>query len=79
MRRHHHPVAGLLAHTEDGLQDHGYEIARRIVVIQQNDLVELRPLQLWFDFRFWLEIDRTVTHHGRSCLSLIAVVHGKPR
>lgn len=77
MRRHHHPVAGLLAHAEHGFQHHSHELTWRIVVIQQNDLIELRPLQLWLDLRFWFEIDRTVAHHGRSCLPFIAVAHGK--
>src|SRR5262245_6732985 len=46
MRRDHHPVGLLLAHVEDGLEHADHELARRVVVVEQNDLVEARPLRL---------------------------------
>ena len=62
MRRHHNAIAGLLAHAEDGLQHHDHEFPRRIIVVHENDLIELRPFDLGLRFRLWLQDNIIVTH-----------------
>ena len=60
-RGDHHLVGALLAHAELGLEHHDDEVARRVVVIDQDDLVQPRPFQLRFrrGFRFDGRIDYT--------------------
>ncbi len=62
MRRHHHPVSRLLAHTENGFEDHDDELAWRIVVVEKKNLVELGLIQLQLDLRFRLYGNVVVTH-----------------
>jgi len=44
MRRQHHVIGALAAHAEDGFEHLDDEFARRVVVVQQNHLVERRAL-----------------------------------
>ncbi len=46
MGGHHDAIAGLLAHTKDGLQHHDDEFTRRVIVIDENNLIKLRPIDL---------------------------------
>src|SRR5271170_7203073 len=57
MRRHHHAVGLILAETELRLQHHHDELARRIIVVQQDHLVQARPLGLGVSFRARLRVD----------------------
>src|SRR5712671_174062 len=50
VRRHHHVVGLVLVHAELRLEDRDDELARREVVVDQNDLVQTRPLRLQPDF-----------------------------
>lgn len=44
MRGDHHPVALVLGQAELGLEHADDELARREIVIEQDHLVQLRPL-----------------------------------
>jgi hypothetical protein len=48
-RGDHHLVGLILGHAEFGLQHRDDEFARREVVIDQDDLVQARPLDLGLD------------------------------
>src|SRR5690349_17735523 len=49
VRGDHDTVRLLLAHAEFALEDDHDELARRVVVVEQDDLVELRPRDLRLD------------------------------
>jgi hypothetical protein len=46
MRRYHDLVGLILGHPEFRLQHEDDEFARRVVVVEQDDLVQARPLGL---------------------------------
>src|SRR5262249_13409004 len=46
MRRHHHPIGLVLAHTKLALEHRDDELARSVVVVEQDDLVQPRPFRL---------------------------------
>src|SRR5271166_942477 len=45
MRGYHHPIRLVLVHAELRLQYRDDEFPRRIVVVDENDLVQARPLR----------------------------------
>ena len=49
MRRDHDVVGLVLGHVELTLQHHDDELTRRVVVVEQDDLVQPRPLDLRLD------------------------------
>ena len=51
VRRQHHAVGLVAGHAEDGAEHADDELARRVVVVQQDDLVDLRPLRPGLGFR----------------------------
>ena len=59
----HHPLGLVLSHAEFCLQDGDDELAGRIVVVEQNDLVKTRGLGLYLGRGRWLGSD--VSHDGR--------------
>jgi hypothetical protein len=61
MRGHHHPIGMAFGHAKFRLQHTHDKLARRVVVVDQNDLVQLRP----FGFRQNLRASPgvAVTHH----------------
>src|SRR4051794_15369724 len=54
VRRDHHLVGLILSHAKLGLQHRDDEFARREIVIDQDDLVQSRPLDLGLDLGLWL-------------------------
>ena len=46
MRRHHHPIGLVLVHAEHRLEHLHDELARRVVVVEQDHFVERRALRL---------------------------------
>src|SRR5689334_13492911 len=66
MRGHHDAIGLVFVGTEDGLQDLHYELARRVVVVQQDDLVEARLLDLGLGDRVRLQ-DDVVAHRQLLC------------
>src|SRR3569623_1922396 len=62
MRREHHVHGGGLVHAKHRLEHEHDELARREVVIEQNDLVELRPLR--FRFRLRARLDGDLAHRA---------------
>jgi hypothetical protein len=46
----HHPQGLILAHAKLRLQNHDDELARRIVIVHQNDFVETGPFGLYLIF-----------------------------
>src|SRR4029434_10589177 len=46
MGRHHHPIGLILIHAEFCLEHGDDELARRVVVVEQNDFVQARPFRL---------------------------------
>src|SRR5262245_10010804 len=49
MSGHHHPIGLILAHAEFPLEHGDDELARGVVVVEQNDLVQARPFRLEAD------------------------------
>jgi hypothetical protein len=50
VRGDHHPQGLILAHAKLGLENHDNELAGRIVVVDQNDLVKTGPFGLYLLF-----------------------------
>jgi hypothetical protein len=46
VRRHHHPMGLALVHAEHRLKHLHHELARRVVVVEQDHFVERRPRRL---------------------------------
>src|SRR5947207_9030787 len=46
MRGHHHPIGLVLAHAKLALEHGDDELARGVVVVEQDDLVQPRPFRL---------------------------------
>jgi multiple sugar transport system ATP-binding protein len=65
VRRHHDSIGLIFVGAEHGLQHLHDELARRVVVVQQHDLVELRLLDLGLEVRFQ-DVD-VVTHRPLRC------------
>src|SRR6185437_9478944 len=51
VRGHHHAVGLALVHAEDGLEHLHHKFARRVVVVEQNHLPQLRPFGLRLQLR----------------------------
>ena len=60
MRGEHDFVGLILGHPELGLQHRDHEVARRVVVVDQDHLVQLRLLDL--DFGLGLRLQVGVAH-----------------
>jgi hypothetical protein len=67
MRRHHYTIRLILVHAEHGLENSDNESARRVIIVEQNDLVELRPL------RFRLKLDPRFDQRVRHRISELSI------
>jgi hypothetical protein len=57
VRGHHDAIGLVLAHVEDHHQHANDEFARRVVVVEQDHLVEARLLDLWLGDGIGLDVD----------------------
>ncbi len=67
MRRHHDAIGLVLGGAEHRLQHLDHELARRVVVIEQNDLVESRLLDLGLEDRLGFQDVDVVAHRPLRC------------
>ena len=63
VRGHHDSVGLIFAHAEFGLEDRDDEVARRKVIVDENDLVKPRALDRGFDLG--LRLDDGFAHDPR--------------
>src|SRR5262245_37164674 len=61
VRRHHHLVGVTFVHPEYGLEYLHDELARRVVIVEQDDLPQRRTLSLWLDLCARL-LERLLAH-----------------
>ena len=62
MRRQHHGSGGFFAHAEYRLEHHNDKFARRVIVVEQDHLVERRTRELGFGFA--ARLDHGFVWHG---------------
>src|SRR5262245_8204355 len=61
VRCHHHLVGVAFVHPEDGLEHLHDELARGVIIVEQDNLPQRRTLRLWLDLRARL-LERLLAH-----------------
>src|SRR4029450_2894802 len=61
VRRHHHFVGVTFVHPEYGLQHLHHELARGVIIVEQDDLPQRGTWCVWLDLRARL-LERLLTH-----------------